>query len=626
MMKAVRSRSLFLLVAGLWVTGCTSSSLTSVAGHRQAPDRLLPSVTGPCTGQEPGCGSRYGLVGALAAGRWSRFASGPLSVRTGEVEVWMGNELIVWGGETAPANSTTAPAPTPVPLGDGAAYDPSTGLWRRLPRPPLSPRENAAAVWTGSQMVVIGGDDGASRTFADAAAFDPATDSWSKLPPLPTGPASGATAVWTGRQIIVVGGTILGAGGACPGCAPPPRLDAVAFDPSTGAWARLPSTPSPSGWRPISVTPTWTGHELVLFVTSVSGTPSSGLRERDTGYSLSAGASSWRDLPKPPVETNDAKAVWTGSRVLVAGGSYCPGRCPGPFYLRNAAEFDPDSGRWMLVPRFAVAGAQWPATWTGVTFLDGPAYNAPPAAGVMSFSAYDPATQRWTTLPRPPEAIINPTGNGPDGAVWTGRQLLVWGEVSGEFTARLPARSKAATGGAIQYLGATGLSCPTARECIELGNTQTYVTADAWYQGRFVRLRNPLPADLVALSCPVPTMCMAVGSLPGNSTSFTGCGGRIVAEVWYGSTWRWADPPTQASECEGIEAVTCLSARWCMAVGGQNEIGKAPSLTLAEIWDGRTWRVVHTADPAGAVVGSNLAGIACASKTACLAVGSQSTG
>ena len=39
---------------------------------------------------------------------------------------------------------------------DGAG---TAGSWRRAPEPPLTPREHAAAVWTGREALIIGGSD-----------------------------------------------------------------------------------------------------------------------------------------------------------------------------------------------------------------------------------------------------------------------------------------------------------------------------------------------------------------------------------------------------------------------------------------------------------------------------------
>jgi hypothetical protein len=45
-------------------------------------------------------------------------------------------------------------------------------------------------------------------------------------------------------------------------------------------------------------------------------------------------------------------------------------------------------------------------------------------------------------------------------------------------------------------------------------------------------------------------------------------------------------------------------------------------LTLAEAWDGRSWSVQPTANPAG-VTGSELGGVACSSPGVCTAAGSS---
>jgi len=61
-------------------------------------------------------------------------------------------------------------------------------------------------------------------------------------------------------------------------------------------------------------------------------------------------------------------------------------------------------------------------------------------------------------------------------------------------------------------------------------------------------------------------------------------------------------------------AVSCVRPTWCMAVG--NAFGRyQPAKDLAEIWNGKSWRLVAT--PAGA----GLASVSCASTRYCLAFG-----
>ena len=62
-------------------------------------------------------------------------------------------------------------------LDDGAAYEPSTNTWRKIAASPLSPRQEATAVWTGEEMIVWGGNS-FSTTKGNGAAYDPNTDTW----------------------------------------------------------------------------------------------------------------------------------------------------------------------------------------------------------------------------------------------------------------------------------------------------------------------------------------------------------------------------------------------------------------------------------------------------------------
>ncbi|MGH9036484.1 MAG: hypothetical protein ACRD0O_12040, partial [Acidimicrobiia bacterium] len=81
---------------------------------------------------------------------WRRGAPGPLRPRRGHVTVWTGTELVVWGGD-------------PNDEGEGAAYDPRAERWRAIAAAPFRARPWPApvAVWTGFEMLVWGGQPGA---------------------------------------------------------------------------------------------------------------------------------------------------------------------------------------------------------------------------------------------------------------------------------------------------------------------------------------------------------------------------------------------------------------------------------------------------------------------------------
>ncbi len=86
------------------------------------------------------------------------------------------------------------------------------GHWRELPTPPLSPRANAQSVWSGREVIVLGGETRpcppsadcaiVSDGLRDGAAYDPGTNSWRAIPPAPV-------AVGPGDRLVVADGVVV---------------------------------------------------------------------------------------------------------------------------------------------------------------------------------------------------------------------------------------------------------------------------------------------------------------------------------------------------------------------------------------------------------------------------------
>lgn len=104
--------------------------------------------------------------------------------------------------------------------------------------------------------------------------------------------------------------------------------------------------------------------------------------------------------------------------------------------------------------------------------------------------------------------------------------------------------------------------------------------------------RNFPPArdSLRSISCPSGSFCMALGGDTKGS----------LAEVWNGRSWRVTlRPPGGASQ------VSCTSVRFCMTLGG-----------TFERWNGRSWTATRTPRAL-----SGPSGLACVSASFCMAVG-----
>lgn len=144
------------------------------------------AIEGPCCG----AGAAYDP----ATGTWRVLPEAPVGARV-PLSVWTGDELIVWG---------TGARTSPDPQRDGAAYDPASNSWRPIAEGPIG-LTDAVAVWTGREMVVFGAElHGGNRAVTETAigaAYDPATDSWRRLPDSRLSPQA-STAAWTGHELV----------------------------------------------------------------------------------------------------------------------------------------------------------------------------------------------------------------------------------------------------------------------------------------------------------------------------------------------------------------------------------------------------------------------------------------
>lgn len=178
---------------------------------------------------------------------WRMLPRAPVPARAHATAVWTGDEMIVWGGQTA-GNA---------PVTSGAAYDPATDSWRQLSSAPVTGFFRHSAQWTGEEMLVWGWVHGTLGQQNETAAYEPATDRWRTLSPAPFYPpesgewVGGQSAVWAGSVLLAWSGTLDEKGPL-----------ALAFDPAQNRWVRLAVAPTPAWYHPQVV---WTGSSLVVW-------------------------------------------------------------------------------------------------------------------------------------------------------------------------------------------------------------------------------------------------------------------------------------------------------------------------------------------------------------------------
>jgi hypothetical protein len=170
-----------------------------------------------------------------------------------------------------------------------------------------------------------------------------------------------------------------------------------------------------------------------------------------------------------------------------------------------------------------------------------------------------------------------------------------------------------------------GVSCSSASACTAVGysidSSGTYVPlAEGWDGTTWTIHATPNPTGarlslLNGVSCSSATVCIAVGSYVTSSNT-----GSTLAEAWDGTSWSIRTTPNPAGATDSrLSGVSCSwAATACTAVGLSSD--GSGTHTLAEAWDGTAWTLRTTPNPAGAT-DSQLSGVSCSSAAACTAVG-----
>ena len=309
------------------------------------------------------------------------------SPRYAHMAVWTGSEMIVWGGDAGPLNT-------------GGKYNPSTDSWIATSTTNApSARDFHTAVWTGSEMIVWGG----SPTTNTGGRYNPATDSWTSTSTTNAPAArSDHTALWTDSEMIVWGGnTNSGAtntGGR--------------YNPATDSWTATCTTNAPAAR--FYHTAVLAGSEMIIW----GGWD--GSNYFNTGGRYNAGSKCWTatSTTNAPAARIWHTAAWanTTSEMIVWGGD-------NGGLLNTGGKYNPDTDSWTATSMTAVPEqrAQLASVWTGSEMIVwGGRGNTMPANGG---GRYDPGTDSW----RATSSINAPPGRRYLTAVWTGSEMIAWG-------------------------------------------------------------------------------------------------------------------------------------------------------------------------------------------------------
>lgn len=427
-------------------------------------------------------------AGAASLGEsWTPMPSG--DAVAGHTAVWTGTELLIWGGVVPAAASGAMPA-TYTAINRGLRYNPTTGAWT-----PISTvgapqaRYYHNAVWTGTQMIVWGGQTTntsgtPATTLATGGIYTPATDTWSAMapngiPPMADG-RNRAQAFWTGTDLLIWGGNVIPQtlGSSFPGGGGVGKRYHLASNTWSDMAMNLTEMANGMNWSGV-----WTGSAMILWSGQTQGDSS----QPAAGIYRPA-ADTWQTLPRipgdPALPTTGFSTVWTGTEMILWGGVDGMGN-----YSNAGYRFDPVTTIWTAMPttgapaaragHYAVSLGGKMVVWGGQSvssgmppvvtsyYSDGGIYDpvantwqsiaatdAPPCrteatvtaatdrvivwAGIQTpdlgtttkylkhGGSYQPASSTWTVL-----ANGSPAPRFGHSAIWTGTELIVWGGQSG---------------------------------------------------------------------------------------------------------------------------------------------------------------------------------------------------
>ncbi len=347
--------------------------------------------------------------------------------RVGHTAVWTGSEMIIWGGDEGYVQNT------------GSRYNPTANTWTPLnTSSSLVARRNHVAVWTGSQMLVWGGTAGYVTFYNDGARYNPATDAWSPMTMLNApSPRENATAVWTGSKMVVWGGTTnngyydLGYGyaGYVIYDYNVQLPTGGRYDPAANTWSAISTAGAPPSTTKHSAV--WNGTEMLVF--GGSATNFSAGRYNPTSDTWGSITSSGAPSPR-----FNHSAVWTGTNMIIWGGT---GLSPSNTYLAlgNGSRYNPTANSWTGMSSVGAPSprTQHTAVWTGNRMIIWGGKNFAEGntnllnnftfdyaqQSTNSGAAYDPSANTWTAT----SSANAPVARDSHTAVWTGSDMLVWG-------------------------------------------------------------------------------------------------------------------------------------------------------------------------------------------------------
>jgi ankyrin repeat protein/N-acetylneuraminic acid mutarotase len=231
-------------------------------------------------------------------------------------------------------------------------------------------------------------------------------------------------AVWTGTDMIVFGGEGMGTSFA----------DGARYCFAEDTWAPLPQKGEPSSRTGHAMV--WTGKEMIIW--GGFGGLWGNNTNRNDGARYYPASDTWKPVTtkNAPAARFDFTAVWSGREMLVWGGfTDAHSRYQGAHadaHLNSGGRYAPSVDSWRAITTQGAPSKRcWhTAVWTGKELIVWGGGNATKALG--DGGRYNPARDSW----RPVSTEGAPSPRLGHVAVWTGKEMIVWGGTTRERDAQ----------------------------------------------------------------------------------------------------------------------------------------------------------------------------------------------
>jgi N-acetylneuraminic acid mutarotase len=188
------------------------------------------------------------------------------------------------------------------------------------------------------------------------------------------------------------------------------------YDPGSDTWTATSMTNAPMGreWH----TAVWTGSRMIVW----GGTrwTASGESYLNTGAAYDSTTDTWTpiSMTNAPAGRTDHTAIWTGSSMIIWGGRV------GEERLNTGGVYDPATDTWTATSTTNAPTRRYAhtAVWTGSAMI---VWGGDTGVDFDNDTGglYDPVTDTWTTT----STTNTPPGSQGHSAAWTGSKMVVWG-------------------------------------------------------------------------------------------------------------------------------------------------------------------------------------------------------